>query len=77
MTAPRALPPVAHRMPPCGGCRHWTPRFGDYRICEAFPAGIPDVIWLRFRQHVRPVAGDHGIRFEPLAPVAAAAPEEV
>ncbi len=33
-------------------------------LCAAFPAGIPDLIWLYAFDHRRVYRGDHGIRFE-------------
>jgi hypothetical protein len=48
--------------PICSYCRHWQ----GYRRCDAFPEEIPLAIWIGENDHRQPVAGDHGIRFEPL-----------
>ena len=32
----------------CYGCIHWTPGF---RRCEAFPKGIPMIIWMGENNH--------------------------
>lgn len=45
----------------CVLCSHY--RF-DY-TCEAFPEGIPLVIFTGEHDHREPFPGDHGIRFEP------------
>jgi hypothetical protein len=45
-------------------CRHYD---RDRPVtCAAFPDRIPDLIFLGRDRHTAPVAGDHGIRFEPL-----------
>jgi len=49
--------------PICFRCRHYA---GQDRVCAAFPAGIPDAIWKSLDDHQAPVAGDGGLRFEPL-----------
>jgi hypothetical protein len=33
--------------------------------CEAFPEGVPAIIYAGGNPHTSPVEGDHGIRFEP------------
>ena len=35
-------------------------------LCEAYPAGIPDEILTNEHDHREPLAGDNGIRFEPI-----------
>jgi len=45
----------------CPQCRHLR---ADY-TCAAFPKGIPDTITGMYLDHSQPVAGDHGIQFEP------------
>lgn len=49
--------------PACMTCRHY--RDSKPVSCAAFPARIPDVIWLQGDPHTGPVAGDNGIRYEP------------
>lgn len=34
--------------------------------CDAFPRGIPDVIWLADRGHRKPVSGDNGLTYTPV-----------
>jgi hypothetical protein len=46
----------------CSSCRHLR----GFRRCDAFPEEIPLAIWVGENDHRLPVAGDHGIRFEPL-----------
>lgn len=47
----------------CAQCVHLHE--GDDRLtCAAFPNGIPAVIKLGNLDHVRPVPGDRGIRYE-------------
>jgi hypothetical protein len=46
----------------CRDCNHYL---GE-RQCEAFPAQIPEAIYLGEHDHAKPYPGDHGIRFEPL-----------
>ena len=48
----------------CDKCRHY---YGDLR-CEAFPEKVPTEIKLGYVSHIRPYAGDQGIRFEPIDP---------
>lgn len=38
--------------------------FADDSFCEAFPDGIPDLVYGNGVDHRRPVDGDHGIRFD-------------
>lgn len=52
------------RRSPCGDCAH---KHLDRATCDAFPTGIPIDILRGKDQHRTPVAGDHGIQFEPLA----------
>lgn len=44
------------RLGPCG-----DDGFGT--CCEAFPGGIPDVIYMEGADHRKPIDGDHGIRW--------------
>lgn len=50
------------RSPACATCDHWD--VGE-QVCEAFPDGIPDSIFLYGNPHTESVPGDQGIRFEP------------
>lgn len=47
----------------CTYCRHLR-NYGEGRICEAFPDGIPMPIWMGENRHLDPYPGDHGIQFE-------------
>ena len=48
--------------PQCHACKHY---YVGTLNCEAFPDGIPQKILLDAVDHRKPIAGDHGIRFEP------------
>ena len=54
----------------CSYCKHFDLDKSDYEsgknVCEAFPDGIPDKIWLGQNNHKKPYKGDHGIQFEPV-----------
>ena len=50
--------------PICMDCRHLTWDKGEPVTCRAFPAGIPEDIFLNGFDHRKPYPGDHGIRFE-------------
>lgn len=52
--------------PTCDNCVHL--RSSPARICDAFPDGIPLVIWNGDNKHTTPFAGDHGIQFEAKKP---------
>lgn len=61
----------------CLNCRHLDWR--RMRHCAAYPDGIPLPILAGEVAHDRPLPGDHGIRFEPIAGSAgleSAAPSE-
>ena len=45
----------------CDECRHF---FGEGK-CQAFPEGIPLAVLNGEVEHCHPIAGDHGIMFEP------------
>jgi hypothetical protein len=47
--------------PVCMHCEHYRGGLA----CDAFPDRIPDLILLQGNKHTEPVAGDHGIRYEP------------
>lgn len=54
-------------------CRHLrqegvleTTTYGVYGTCDAFPDGIPANVYYGESSHVEHVAGDRGIKYEPL-----------
>jgi hypothetical protein len=49
--------------PQCSDCVHF--RLAGVLSCDAFPGGIPDEILLAEWDHSKPIAGDHGIQYEP------------
>lgn len=49
----------------CDVCRHFDPQ--GLPRCAAYPEGIPLPILGGDIAHDRPLPGDHGIRFEPMA----------
>lgn len=59
--------------PACIRCVHYRDPSSP-PSCDAFEGGIPALIWLRGDPHTGPVAGDHGIRFEPGTPHAGPSP---
>lgn len=48
--------------PLCDLCKHLHRDL----TCDAFPRGIPAVIYAARASHETPIKGDHGIVFEPL-----------
>lgn len=55
----------------CIDCRHFQKRASNLNgkpTCRAFPAGIPDSIWLNGNKHTEKVDGDRGITYEKGAP---------
>lgn len=55
----------------CWNCRNFDGANPAARVCAAFPNGIPGEIWNGSNNHQKSFPGDHGIRFEPFAPVTA------
>jgi hypothetical protein len=51
--------------PPCLFCQRFN-RAKDDNTCEAFPAGIPEEIFLGDFDHRQPYPGDNDLRFEPV-----------
>jgi hypothetical protein len=49
--------------PFCLFCKRWDPQI-DENVCEAFPEGIPELIWEGKFDHREPFDGDSGILFE-------------
>lgn len=49
--------------PICLGCKHFT-ESASKLVCDAFPEGIPQAIYLSRVDHRKPVSGDGGIVFE-------------
>lgn len=47
----------------CLHCKHIF--HAVFRTCEAFPRGIPEVIWIGEVDHSIPFPGDNGVQFEP------------
>jgi hypothetical protein len=43
----------------------WCAHYSGERRCEAFPAGIPEPLWLAEHLHRTPFEGDQGLRYEP------------
>ena len=51
--------------PACMICTRFREDSSDPVTCEAFPTGIPEVIWLGAFVHTRAYDGDGGLRLEP------------
>jgi hypothetical protein len=51
-------------IPQCVYCKHYRGKEGRARTCDAFPKGIPDVIFRNDFDHREPYPKDNGIRFE-------------
>jgi hypothetical protein len=58
--------------PVCMWCAHFR---GD-RKCDAFPGGIPELVWTGGNPHLEKIKGDHGVIFEPSTEPIGIAPEE-
>ena len=46
---------------PCASCA----RYRSELTCDAFPDGIPRVIWFA-GLHDKPFPGDHGLQYDPI-----------
>jgi hypothetical protein len=51
----------------CMLCKHSTFIKGRGSFCAAFPEGIPQEVSSGRIDHRRPIAGDHGVQYEPSA----------
>ena len=48
----------------CTACTHLDRQVDVSHLCNAFPDGIPDEIWVNEVMHTRGYPGDHGIHLE-------------
>ena len=50
----------------CMTCTRYSfvPAADDVRRCDAFPDGIPDVIWRGDLKHIVAYPGDHGLTYK-------------
>ena len=46
----------------CLECKHYT----GVNQCDAYPLGIPQIIFIGEHDHKEPYPGDKGIQFEPI-----------
>lgn len=52
-------------IPLCESCVHLRAGPDGFGfVCDAFPDGIPDKVYLDGFDHRQPLSGDHGVRWE-------------
>ncbi len=49
----------------CASCTRFDASITDKNVCEAFPNGIPDVVFFGEVDHRNPVKGDNGLQYLP------------
>lgn len=50
----------------CSGCANYDESNPMFKVCAAFPNGIPEEIFSGENNHTKPYPGDNGILFEPV-----------